>query len=79
MKHRPVPVRNSTALLPAALLSSVLFALAHYLGPEEFTLYSFAFRFLAGLVFAALFVFRGFAVAVYTHTIYDVYVLLFSD
>ena len=36
----------------------------------------FTFRFMAGLCFASLFWFRGFAVAVYTHALYDLYVLL---
>jgi hypothetical protein len=36
----------------------------------------FTFRLLAGVFFGLLFWFRGFAVAVYTHALYDVYVLL---
>ena len=58
--------------------SSVLFSLAHYVGPlgDEFTLYSFTFRFLAGLFFASLFVARGFGIAAGTHAAYDVAVLL---
>jgi hypothetical protein len=32
---------------------------------------------LAGVLFGLLFWFRGFAVAVYTHTIYDIIVLVF--
>lgn len=58
-------------------VSSVLFSLAHYLGPHEsFAVYSFLFRFLAGAFFCGLFWFRGFAVAVYTHAIYDVLVMV---
>lgn len=62
----------------AVAFSSLVFAIAHYLGPESFTLFTFAYRSLAGLIFAFLFLFRGFAVAVYTHCLYDVYVLTFS-
>jgi len=38
----------------------------------------FTFRFLAGILFGLLFWFRGFAVAVYTHAIYDIVVLVFG-
>ena len=65
------------AAVVAVLVSSLLFSLAHYLGPEHFSLYTFIYRSLAGLVFAGLFLFRGLAVAVYTHALYDVYVLAF--
>jgi membrane protease YdiL (CAAX protease family) len=56
--------------------SSVLFSLAHYVGPlgDTFTLYSFTFRFLAGLFFAVLFSLRGFGIAAGTHAFYDMLV-----
>jgi membrane protease YdiL (CAAX protease family) len=56
--------------------SSVLFSAAHYIGPlgDAFTLYSFTFRFLAGLFFAILFVARGFGIAAGTHAVYDILV-----
>lgn len=62
--------------LIAAFASSLLFSLVHYLGSlgDAFSLSSFVFRFLMGLSFAALYRFRGFAVVVYTHTIYDLLV-----
>jgi membrane protease YdiL (CAAX protease family) len=59
----------------ALIVSSVLFSLAHYLGSESFTVYSFVFRTLAGALFCAIYVGRGLAVAVYTHAIYDMIVL----
>lgn len=64
------------AALVAALGSSLIFSAVHYVGSlgDAFTLSSFAFRFFMGLAFAALFRFRGFAVAVYTHTLYDLLV-----
>ena len=36
----------------------------------------FVYRLLCGLFFALLFQLRGFAVAVYTHALYDIYVLM---
>jgi len=58
----------------AVLISSVLFSLAHHIGPEPFTSYAFIYRACAGAIFSALFLLRGFAVAVYTHALYDIYV-----
>jgi membrane protease YdiL (CAAX protease family) len=69
-------VAKRHAVIVAVLVSSVLFSLAHYLGPEPFAVYTFLYRFLAGAIFCALFALRGFAVAVYTHAIYDVLVMV---
>jgi hypothetical protein len=66
------------AVLAAFLLSSVVFSLVHYLPPtgDAWSFGSFVFRALAGIAFAMLFKWRGFAVAVYTHAFYDVFVLV---
>lgn len=65
------------AWVAAILLSSLAFALAHHVGPhgEPFEFAAFAYRSLAGLFFAIVYHVRGFAVAVWTHALYDVYVL----
>jgi hypothetical protein len=66
--------------LPAGTLAvtgaSLLFALAHHAGQpaEPFTWYVFLFRWTAGVYFSALFLMRGFGVAVGTHAAYDVLV-----
>ncbi len=62
----------------AVVVTSLLFSGIHYVGSlaDTFTPYSFSFRFLAGVFFAVLYYIRGFAVAVYTHAIYDVMVLV---
>jgi len=67
---------KNPAVLVAVGVSSLLFSLAHYMGPEPFAVYSFLYRFIAGVLFCALFWLRGFAVAVYTHAIYDVLVMV---
>jgi hypothetical protein len=56
--------------------SSVLFSLAHYVGPlgDSFDLHSFTFRFLAGVFFAILFEARGFGIAAGSHAAYDILV-----
>lgn len=65
------------AWIIALVLSSVLFSLAHHLGPvgEPFAFAPFIYRTLAGAFFALVYQVRGFAVAAWTHAIYDVYVL----
>lgn len=67
------------AAIAAVLLSSFIFSAIHYVGPlgDVFTLGSFLFRFFAGILLAAIFYLRGFAVAVYTHAIYDIIVMVF--
>lgn len=66
-----------TSLLVAFVVSSLLFSAAHHvIGGEPWTLAAFVYRFFCGMIFATLFQFRGFAVAVYTHALYDIYVML---
>ena len=61
------------AFLIAAVVSSLLFALAHHIGPygEPMELFPLIFRFLAGVIFCIIFLLRGFATAVYTHAMYN--------
>lgn len=67
------------AAIGAVLISSFIFSGVHYIGAlgDAFTLGSFLFRFFAGILLAAIFYLRGFAVAVYTHAIYDIIVMVF--
>ncbi len=61
----------------ALVISSLVFSAAHHLGPvgEPFTFAAFVYRTLAGVFFALVYQVRGFAVAAWTHALYDVYVL----
>jgi membrane protease YdiL (CAAX protease family) len=67
------------SVLVALLISSFLFSAIHYVGEmaDPFTVFSFVYRFLAGMLFAGLYAARSFAVAVWTHALYDVLVLVF--
>ena len=58
---------------------AVIFSGVHYVGPmaDSFQLTSFTFRAVLGLILTLIFVTRGFAAAVWTHAIYDVWVLVF--
>jgi len=69
-------MRPLFALGIAAVVSALIFSAAHYIGPygDSFLLLTFTFRALFGLALAALYKARGFAIAVYTHAIYDVFV-----
>jgi membrane protease YdiL (CAAX protease family) len=62
----------------AVLVASLLFSAAHYVGnaADVFELYSFLFRFFAGLWFTTLYAARGFAVVCMTHAFYDILVIL---
>lgn len=62
----------------AVVLGALLFSLFHYIGPygDAFELYSFVFRAIAGLVFSAMFLARGFGITAWTHALYDAFLLL---
>ena len=62
----------------AAVVGAFLFSLVHYVGTfgDPFTLPSFTFRFLFGLALNGVFLVRGFAVAAWTHALYDVLVVV---
>jgi hypothetical protein len=61
-----------------ALVAACLFSAWHYVGElgEPFDLSTFSFRTVCGLVFTGIYHFRGFAPAVWTHALYDLWVLV---
>ncbi|MGN8225302.1 CPBP family intramembrane glutamic endopeptidase [Gracilimonas sp. BCB1] len=61
----------------AVVLSALLFSAVHYVGSmgDAFTLGSFLYRFLFGLILNGIYVWRGFGVAAWTHAIYDIMVI----
>lgn len=74
---RQTRMDRTGAYLAAALVGALLFSAVHYIGAlgDAFTLSSFTFRFLFGLALNALFLWRGFGVAAWTHALYDVLVV----
>lgn len=77
------------SLIGAVAATSLLFALAHYridwelfgrhwatAHGESFAWFSFLFRTAAGTLFALLYVHRGFGIAVGTHALYDLMIVL---
>jgi hypothetical protein len=74
----PAPWKKFLFWLGWASITSLLFSGWHHLGElgEPFTLSAFVFRWVSGLVFTLIFATRGFATAVWTHTLYDIWVLV---
>jgi len=57
----------------SVVLSALIFSGFHYIGSlgDTFTVASFTFRAIAGVLFSALYVTRGFGVTAWTHALYD--------
>lgn len=71
--------KQGVAYTGAIIIAALLFSLAHYIGSmgDPFTLGSFLFRFLFGLSLNAIYIWRGFGMAAWTHAIYDLMVIVF--
>ena len=63
-----------------AIAGVALFSGWHYTGSlgDAFHLETFVFRVVCGLVLTVIFAFRGFAPAVWTHALYDLWAMLLS-
>ncbi len=61
-----------------SFVSAAVFSSVHYVGAygEAFQIASFSFRMFLGLALTLIYVTRGFAAAVWTHALYDVWVLV---
>lgn len=77
---RALGLRHNWAVFIALAISALVFSAAHHIGPagEPFSLVVFTYRALAGTVFGVVFYFQSLAHAVYTHFLYDAYVLVFQ-
>lgn len=66
-------------MLGWAVVASAVFSGFHYVGPlgDSFKMASFAFRMFLGLALTLVYATRGFAAAVWTHAVYDIWVLVF--
>jgi membrane protease YdiL (CAAX protease family) len=71
---RRTGIAPRAATVAAAILTSLLFAAAHNVGPygEPLEAFRFLFRVVAGLFFAAVFLYRGFGIAAGSHAAYDI-------
>jgi membrane protease YdiL (CAAX protease family) len=71
-------LRSVLIMVVWALTCAALFSGMHYLGPlgDAFELKSFVARMVLGLALTLVYAMRGFAAAVWTHALYDVWVLV---
>jgi hypothetical protein len=62
----------------ATLIGALIFSAFHYVGAygDRLELGSFAFRTMAGILFSALYLTRGFGITAWTHALYDVFLML---
>lgn len=69
---------KTIAYVSAALIAAAIFSSVHYIGVfgDPFTLSSFIFRFVFGLMLNVLYILRGFGIAAWTHAIYDVLIVV---
>ena len=77
LAHRLGGAERRPAYVVAAVVGAAVFSAVHHVGPfgDPFALSVFTFRFLFGLALNAVFLVRGFAVAAWTHALYDVLVV----
>ena len=62
----------------AVVLSAGIFSAFHFMGEygDFFSMELFLIRFFAGLILGVLYTYRGFGITAYTHSIYDLIVLI---
>jgi membrane protease YdiL (CAAX protease family) len=60
------------------VVSSLVFAACHHIGPcgEPWEAGRLAYRFALGVLFAAIYIYRGLGIVVYTHALFDIFVTL---
>lgn len=75
---RMVGMGPRAATAAGIVAGALLFSAVHYMGSlgDPFTLSSFTYRFLFGLALNALLIVRGFGITAWTHSLYDVWVIL---
>ena len=63
----------------SVIISSAIFSIFHFFGSygDTFSFPLFFVRFFAGIFLAMIYIFRGFGITAYAHTIYDLFVLVY--
>jgi hypothetical protein len=71
-------MRRWVLLVLWATAGAAVFSAWHYVGPlaDHFDVGSFVFRAVCGFVLTAIYAYRGFAPAVWTHALYDVWAMV---
>jgi hypothetical protein len=67
------------SMMLAVLATSALFSAAHHVGAAgyPFKWFDFSFRFLAGIFFSVLLIYRGFGITAGAHAFYDILAAIF--
>lgn len=67
--------KRPVAVAVAVIGSALIFSGFHYVGPlgDTWTLQSFTFRAIAGLMLSGLYVARGFGIVAWSHALYDMF------
>jgi len=63
----------------SVIISSAIFSIFHFFGSygDTFSFPLFFIRFFAGIFLAMIYIFRGFGITAYAHSIYDLFVLVY--
>ena len=63
----------------SVIISSAIFSIFHFFGSygDVFSFSLFFARFFAGIFLAMIYIFRGFGITAYAHSIYDLFVLVY--
>jgi len=71
-------LNSLVSVILSVLFASLVFSIFHYLGDfgEVFEVKSFLVRFGAGIFLSALYTLRGYGITAYTHTFYDLIVII---
>ncbi|MEX0686328.1 MAG: CPBP family glutamic-type intramembrane protease [Balneolales bacterium] len=71
-------IQGTTRHTYAVIIGALLFSAVHYIGPlgDVFSITSFTFRFLFGIALNLVFIYRGFGIAAWTHSLYNLMLLL---
>jgi hypothetical protein len=75
---RAAGMGTRAAAVAGIVVGALLFSAVHYMGSlgDPFTFSSFTYRFLFGMVLNALLLIRGFGITAWTHSLYNVWVIL---
>ena len=70
--------KEVTTNIMAVILSGGIFSAFHFMGEygDFFSMELFLLRFFAGIILGGLYFFRGFGITAYTHSIYDLIILI---
>ncbi len=79
---RVLGLRDGWASAFSIVIAAGIFSMMHFVGgamTSTFNAGGFLFRFIAGLILSAIYLFRGLGIAVYTHALYDLMIFTMPE